>query len=126
MRIKSQKLCLPFANNKGILFIIELLFVLFLILAILLGITKINLENNYAKYYNFLKTNDVYTIILANNIYDAEEIERIINFYIPYAEYEIFSNKQIIINTNKTNCQIKNIEIYSEGLKKNIILKICY
>ena len=52
MMIKSQKLCLPFANNKGILFIIELLFVLFLILAVLLGITKINLENNYAKYYN--------------------------------------------------------------------------
>ena len=96
MKIKLQKLSLPFANNKGILFIIELLFVLFLILAVLLGITKINLENNYSKYYNFLKINDVYTIILANNIYDADEIKDIFDFYIPYVDYEITSNKHII------------------------------
>jgi hypothetical protein len=52
MKIKFQKSSLHFVNNKGIIFLIELLFILFLILAILLGLTKINLENNYTKYYN--------------------------------------------------------------------------
>jgi hypothetical protein len=68
----------------------------------------------------------MYTIILAKNIYDADEIKKLIEYYIPYAEYEIISNKKIENLNNKKYCQIKNIEIYFEGEKKEIKIKICY
>ncbi len=126
MKIKFLKSYSHFANKKGILFIIEMLLVLLLILAVLLGLTKINLTNNYDQYYNFLKINDIYTIILGKNIYDADEIKQLIEFYMPYSEYEVISNKLISNNITKNNCLIKNIEIYHEGNKKAILIKICY
>lgn len=126
MKTKFQKSYLPFANKKGVLFIIEMLLVLLLILTVLLSLTKINLTNNYDQYYNFLKINDIYTIILGKNIYDADEIKELIDFYMPYTEYEIISNKMISNITTKSNCSAKNIKIYHEGNKKNILIKICY
>jgi len=131
MRIKLQKLILPFVIKKhnGLLFIFEVLFIFLLLIMFLIGYQTINLSFDYTKIIMYTKAQDLYTIIAAKNITNLDEIKAIIENFLGDIDYQIESNGEIKERiTGKTNCISKNVQIWSgyPVTKQTIFVKICY
>ncbi len=126
MKAKQQLQNSHFAN-KGLFFIFECLLLIILLISFLIGLEKINLNQKYENVSYYFKAQDLYNVILSENITNIYDIETIIIKFIPNVDYEIkkdfFSLKKI---TNKKNCIRKNVFIYENFIKKELDIKICF
>ena len=128
MKIKLLKQYLHSVNSKGILFLVEILFVFLFLAIFILAYSNINYSYNDSKIINYYKCQDIFVLSVAKNL-SINEIKDLIQQYLPNSDYVIDDKNTKIenLNNNKKECYAKTILIYNDfpTTKKEMYIKIC-